>query len=96
MEDLLKLEQEKNALLEAAILEKDATIAQLEKQIADAPTATASVSTLPKFKVDKAEYQFIVGGFSHEGIDYTASEAAKDKTLCAELVKGEYGVIVKL
>lgn len=98
IEEQLALEQEKNKALEAALVEKDGIIVDLEIKWAAARTgATPSVSsTLPTFKHDKAEYQFTVGAFNHEGIDYTAAEAAKDKTLCAELVKGGYGVITKL
>lgn len=98
MEEQLKLEQEKNAALAAALEEAQATIAGLETKLAEAKKGnTPSVAnSLPTFKLDKGEYQFTVGSFNHEGIDYTAAEAAKDKTLQKELVAGEYGVITKL
>jgi hypothetical protein len=94
----LHFEQEKNKALEASITQRDVEIADLEAKLAEAAKGTApSVSsTLPTFKLEKVEYQFIVGGFNHEGVDYTAAEAAKDKTLLKELVEGGYGVITKL
>jgi hypothetical protein len=98
LQEQLALEQEKNKALEAAIVEKDGVIADLEAKLAEAAKGTApSVSsTLPTFKLDKVEYQFTLHAFNHEGIDYTSAEVAKDKTLCAELVKGGYTVITKL
>lgn len=94
----LQFEQEKNKALEASLTQRDKEISDLEAKLAEAAKGTTPsvVSTLPTFKLDKAEYQFTVGAFNHEGIDYTAAEAAKDKTLCAELVKDGYGVITKL
>lgn len=98
LQEQLALEQEKNKALEAALTEKEGIITDLEAKLAEAAKGgTPSVSsTLPTFKLEKAEYQFTLHAFNHEGIDYTSIEAAKDKTLCAELVKGGYGVITKL
>lgn len=97
LQEKLAFEQEKNKALEASLIQRDKELAALETQLTEAAKNTPSVSsTLPTFKIEKSEYQFTVGGFNHGGIDYTAAEAVKDKSLLKELVEGGYGVIQKL
>jgi hypothetical protein len=101
----LATEKAKNTALEAANDRLEAEKASLTAQL-DAAKATKGSSvksatiplTMPQtpFTVDKAEYRFTVPSFSHNGETITATDALKDKTLLAELVKGGYGVIEKV
>lgn len=108
MEELKKVQEElgaeklKNAALEAAL--EDLTAEHNELKAAQSAVSKSSVTSTVKvievptapFTVDKVDYKFTVPSFSHNGENITATEALKDKTLLAELVKGGYGVIEKI
>lgn len=106
MEELKKVQEElgaerlKNAALEAAVEELTAENAELKAKSGSKGSVTSQTKVIETpatpFTVDKVDYRFTVPSFSHEGETITATEALKDKTLLAELVKGGYGVIEKI
>jgi hypothetical protein len=90
----VKLAEETKKRAEAEELADHAIKAneELTKKLSEKPEK-GSKAKLPSFTLDKVKYQFTMSSFTLKGVKYTASDAAKDESLCKELVKRKAGCI---
>lgn len=66
---------------------------ELTKKLSEKPAS--GQAKLPSVTIDKEKYRFTMGRFSYKGKPYTAQEAAKDASLCKELITKGAGCLVK-
>ena len=98
-EDLIKLLQEKEQLIEAKeqeLADSESYISELKESLTDNVAGVSSIGGTPTVTCGKDTYMVAIHAFTFEEEKYTTADLLKNEELVAALVEIESGVLVKL